>query len=140
MRIQELVEAVPVGSSTQPVANTNVLPQQPGTPPPKPIPGQPPAPAPGTPPPKPIPGQPPAPAPGQPQPNQQKPGQPPQQPGNPQTPSLGNQNPTGAAAPAPAKPSPEVQQDMQAMSDQFNALKLKYDELQKQILNPAAQL
>ena len=39
-----------------------------------------------------------------------------------------------------AKPSPEVQQDMQAMSDQFNALKLKYDELQKQILNPAAQV
>ena len=120
MRIQELVEAVPVGSSTQPVANTNVPPQQPGTPPPKPIPGQP------------------APAPGQPQPNQQKLVQPPQQSGNPQTPSLGNQNPTGAAA--PAKPSPEVQQDMQAMSDQFNALKLKYDELQKQILNPAAQV
>jgi len=119
MRIQELVEAVPVGSSTQPVANTNVPPQQPGTPPPKPIPGQPPAPVPG-----------------QPQPNQQKPGQPPQQPGNPQKPSLGNQNPTGATA-APAAPSPEIKQDMQAMSDQFNALKLKYDQLQKQILNPA---
>ena len=125
MRIQELVEAVPVGSSTQPVANTNVPPQQPGTPPPKPIPGQPPAP-----------GQPPQAAPGQPQLNQQKPGQP-QQPGTPQKPSLGNQNPNAAAA-APAAPSPEIKQGMQAMSDQFNALKLKYDQLQKQILNPAA--
>ena len=109
MRIQELVEAVPVGSSTQPVANTNVPLQQPGTPPPKSIPGQPPA----------VPGKPPT-----------TPGQPPQ-------PTLGNQQ---SNATAPAKPSPEVQQDMQAMSDQFNALKLKYDELQKQILNPAAQV
>jgi len=29
---------------------------------------------------------------------------------------------------------------MKSMSDQFNALKLKYDELQKQILNPAVQV
>ena len=118
MRIHELVEAVPVGSSTQPVANANVPPQQPGTPPPKPIPGQPPAP-------------------GQLQPNQQQPGQPPQPPGAPQKPSLGNQNPN-AAATTPAAPSPEIKQGMQAMSDQFNALKLKYDQLQKQILNPTA--
>ena len=132
MRIQELVEAVPVGSSTQPVANTNVPLQQPGPPPPKPIPGQPPA-VPGKPPttsgqPPAVPGQPPA-----------VPGKPPTTPGQPLQPTLGNQQ-SNATAAAPAKPSPEVQQDMQAMSDQFNALKLKYDELQKQILNPAAQV
>jgi len=100
MRIKELVEAVPTGSSTQPAPNPNA-------PPPPAAPGQ----------------QPPA-APGQP-------------PGKPQQPSLGNQQPNATAS-APAKPSPEVQQGMQAMSDQFNALKLKYDQLQKQILNPVA--
>jgi len=88
MRISDLLEAVPVGSSTQPA---------PGTPPAAPAPGTPPA----------------APAPGAP--------------------------PTASAPGAPpAKPSPEVQKDMQAMSDQFNALKLKYDQLQQQLLNPTA--
>ena len=105
MRIKELVEAVPTGSSTQPAPNPNA--------PPPPA-GQPPA----------APGQ-------QPPPAGQPPGKPPQ-------PSLGNQQPNATSS-APAKPSPEVQQGMQAMSDQFNALKLKYDQLQKQILNPPAQ-
>ena len=110
MRIKELVEAVPVGSTTQPVQPPAV----PGKPPTTPV--QPPA----------VPGQPPA-----------VPGKPPTTPGQLPQPTLGNQQPNATAA-APAKPSPEVQQGMQAMSDQFNALKLKYDELQKQILNPAA--
>ena len=39
---------------------------------------------------------------------------------------------------APATPTPKIQQDMKSMSDQFTALKLKYDQLQKQILTPQA--
>ena len=39
---------------------------------------------------------------------------------------------------APATPTPKMQQDLKSMSDQFTALKLKYDQLQKQILTPQA--
>ena len=38
----------------------------------------------------------------------------------------------------PAAPTPKMQQDLKSMSDQFTALKLKYDQLQKQILTPQA--
>ncbi len=104
-----------------------VAPIKPGTPQPAattPAPGTPPAattPAPGTTPPPIKPG---TPAPtvttGQPV----KPGVPPPAvPGQPV---------------APTPPSPKIQQDMKSMSDQFTALKLKYDQLQKQILTPQA--
>jgi len=111
MRIQELVEAIPVGSSTQPAANPNTPPQQQALA---------------------VPGQPQPAAPTQQQNSQQA--VPP--PGKAQQPTLGNQQPNVTAT--PATPSPEIKQGMQAMSDQFNALKLKYDQLQKQILNPAS--
>ena len=76
-------------------------------------PGTPPPPAaPGTPPPPAAPGTPPAAA--------------PVKPGTPPPPA------------APATPTPKMQQDLKSMSDQFTALKLKYDQLQKQILTPQA--
>jgi len=115
MRISELVEAVaPIGTTTDQVGTNGLPPTTPGQTSP---PGQPPT------------------TPGQTPPS----GQPPTTPGQPSQPTLGNQQPNATTA-APSKPSPEVQQDMKSMSDQFNALKLKYDELQKQILNPAVQV
>jgi len=132
MRIQELVEAIPVGSSTQPAANPNTPPQQQAPA----VPGQPqPAANPNTPPQQQAPA-----VPGQPQPaaptQQQNSQQAVPPPGKAPQPTLGNQQPNATAT--PATPSPEIKQGMQAMSDQFNALKLKYDQLQKQILNPAS--
>ena len=71
---------------------------------------------PGTPPPPAVPGTPPTAAP-------VKPGTPP---------------PPAAPGTPPAAPTPKMQQDLKSMSDQFTALKLKYDQLQKQILTPQA--
>ena len=72
---------------------------------------------PGTPPPPAVPGTPPPPA------APVKPGTPP---------------PPAAPGTPPAAPTPKMQQDLKSMSDQFTALKLKYDQLQKQILTPQA--
>ena len=79
-------------------------------------PGTPPTAVPGTPPPPAVPGTPPTAAP-------VKPGTPP---------------PPAAPGTPPAAPTPKMQQDLKSMSDQFTALKLKYDQLQKQILTPQA--
>ena len=79
---------------------------------------------PGTPPPPAVPGTPPPPA---------APGTPPTAaPVKPGTP------PPAAPGTPPAAPTPKMQQDLKSMSDQFTALKLKYDQLQKQILTPQA--
>ena len=72
---------------------------------------------PGTPPPPAVPGTPPPPA------APVKPGTPP---------------PPAAPGTPPAAHTPKMQQDLKSMSDQFTALKLKYDQLQKQILTPQA--
>ena len=88
-------------------------------------PGTPPTAVPGTPPPPAVPGTPPTAAP-------VKPGTPPP-PAAPGTPP-----PPAAPGTPPAAPTPKMQQDLKSMSDQFTALKLKYDQLQKQILTPQA--
>jgi hypothetical protein len=113
MKIQELVEAVPFGSSTQPVAKPNIPPNQPsdqlGTTPPV-TPGQTPAPTPGQQP-APTTGTAPAPA-------------------------------TGAPPAAPA-PNPALQQGMQTtMTDldkiaaQIVGLKQKQQQMQQQMQQP----
>ena len=84
---------------------------------------------PGTPPPPAVPGTPPPPA-------------APVKPGTPLPPAApvkpGTPPPPAAPGTPPAAPTPKMQQDLKSMSDQFTALKLKYDQLQKQILTPQA--
>ena len=113
MRIQELLEAVPVGSSTQPPATTTQTPPAaPGQTPPAPTPQTPPTPTTQT---------------------------PPAAPGQTPAPTLGNQIPTGQ----PMGQQPAIQQGMKnTMSDldkiaaQIVGLKQKQQQMQQQMQTP----
>jgi len=112
MRIQELLEAVPVGSSTQPL----VTPGQPPAPVP---PGQPPA----------VPGQTPPPA---------VPGQPPAVPGAAPAPTLGNQ---AAGQPSTQQPAmqqgmKDTMTDLDKIAAQIVGLKQKQQQMQQQMQLP----